>query len=1131
MIPSTTNRLLEAEDWTKIYQSFRNADFKSYDFETLRRTMISYLRENYPEDFNDYIDSSEYVALIDLIAYLGQNLSFRIDLNARENFIETAERRESILRLARLINYNAKRNIPANGLLKVTSISTTESVVDSNGINLSNSIIGWNDPANTNWYQQFVAIINAAMASPAAFGKPFSSKTIDGVATEQYRLATSTTDVPVYAFTKSINGTQMTFELVSSAITDKDYIYEEAPLPANQLGFLFRNDNKGSGSVNTGFFLHFRQGTLTASNFTVGNPVPNELIGVNVNDINDTDVWLWQLSANTSQHQTLWSNVPSITGNNVIYNSLNKSERNIYAVITRENDQIDLSFADGSFGNLPSGPFKLYYRQSNGLSYSIKPEQMSNISVQIPYYSKTGQSHSLTLVLSLQYSVANSVTSESNDDIKLKAPQAYYTQNRMITAEDYNIAPLTVNADVIKVKSINRVSSGISKYFELSDVSGKYSKTNIFANDGILYRESKEYNFDFVFGTRNEVLSIVRDQIEPIVLSPAFKSFYLDHYSRVDVSSLLLRWNQSNKTTNQSRGYFTDGSPVEIGTVVSGELSFFVPGALIKFAPPAGKYFLPNGKITAIQDDTTTSYKWSQVVGVTGDGSNSGSGNLDSGLGPVTLTGNIVGDGAAITSATPVSVIPKFQDVWSSAFTSEVTNLIFTKKNFGVSFDETTRDWYIISDSNLDLYSDFSFAYQGDITNTNQDSSWMMSFEWTGKKYKVRYRITDYIFESDKETAFFIDETTKNYDFTTDSVIKDQIVVLDINRQPTSSLALGTEYAWQIDSAIVEPDGYVEPKKVLVSFYDNSDDGQIDDPDAFTNIVAPLSTSTQTGFRDKFVYFERQSDGLRYNLYSEEIIAYPSEDDVTSPDDQQLYYFYNPDIDVIKRYDSTSTLYTTETSLYARTGRSDLKIHYQHNSSGDRRIDPSKMNIIDVYLLTKTYDLEYRTWLSGGGSVEPLPPTTQSLEENYSLSLEPIKSISDEIIYHSARYKVLFGSKAVTPLQGTFKAVRNPARIISDTDIQTRILTAINDFFAIENWEFGQTFNFSELATYVMNNMTPDIVNFVVVPKLDSGFGNLYEIACQSNEIFVNGATIDDIQVIDSLTSTELKTTLVKISS
>ena len=156
------NRLLVAEDWRKIYQTFQQADFKSYDFETLRRTMVAYIKENYPDDFNDFVESSEYVALIDLIAYIAQALSFRVDLNARENFLETAERRNSVLRLARLINYTSKRNTTASGLLKLDSLSTTENVVDSSGVSLANSTIIWNDSANSNYREQFTAILNSA---------------------------------------------------------------------------------------------------------------------------------------------------------------------------------------------------------------------------------------------------------------------------------------------------------------------------------------------------------------------------------------------------------------------------------------------------------------------------------------------------------------------------------------------------------------------------------------------------------------------------------------------------------------------------------------------------------------------------------------------------------------------------------------------------------------------------------------------------------------------------------------------------------------------------------------------------------------------------------------------------------
>lgn len=165
------NNLILAEDWTRIYQTFRNADFKSYDFENLRRVMVEYLRENYPEDFNDFIESSEYVALIDLIAFLGQSLSFRMDLNSRENFIELASRKESVLRIARMLSYNAKRNVSASGLLKFTSVETDEQLTDSAGINLTGQTINWNDPTNPNWYEQFITVLNSSMVPNTEFGK------------------------------------------------------------------------------------------------------------------------------------------------------------------------------------------------------------------------------------------------------------------------------------------------------------------------------------------------------------------------------------------------------------------------------------------------------------------------------------------------------------------------------------------------------------------------------------------------------------------------------------------------------------------------------------------------------------------------------------------------------------------------------------------------------------------------------------------------------------------------------------------------------------------------------------------------------------------------------------------------
>jgi hypothetical protein len=1229
MIPSTTNKLLVAEDWKKLYQSFRNADFKSYDFETLRRTMISYLRENYPEDFNDFVESSEYVALIDLIAYLGQNLSFRIDLNARENFLETAERRESVLRLARLINYNAKRNVPSTGFLKILSVSTTDNVFDDNGINLSNGTISWNDPTNNNWYQQFVNVLSSSMPGDFVFGKPYNKAIISGVETQQYRIASNNTDVPIYGFTGNIGGTSMNFEIVSTAFDSDGILYEEPPLPANQFSFLYKNDNQGNSSANTGFFVHFRQGAIAASSFTIDNPSENTLIGINAPDINNSDVWLWQLG-NNGTHQTLWTKVSDLVGNNIIYNSLNNSIRTIFSVLTRENDQIDLSFADGSFGDLPKGQFKLYYRQSNGLGYVIRPEQLSNIGVNIPYRNKQGQVHTLSLTMSLQTMVNNSLTSETNDNIKKNAPQNFYVQNRMVTAEDYNIAPLAVSSDILKIKSLNRVSSGISKYYDLSDVSGRYSSTNIFADDGVLYSQEQEYNFEFNFINANDILGTIRNRLGPIISSEDMKNYYMDKYPRIESLSEHYKWKQAQKLTNESKGFFTNyAGPSNVGEFAGNTLKNLSPGALVKFAPPDGKYFLPDGSATTSQDANTRTYRWSKVVKIIGDGSNTGQGLLDDGQGPITLTGNVV------SNSVPLEVIPRFASVISVGIESEITNICLSKRNLGLAFDSLTRQWYIITDTNLDLTSPFSLSYQKDVTNIGKDSSWLVAFEWTGRNYKVRYRVLEYIFESEEQTSFFVDANKKNFDFVNNVLVKDRIDILAINRvldpNPTVLVALSTatvantlitktigstvstgttivlsnkdgiirnnsiaihpkfvngyglitnistntnavtissgvfssisigetvtislsnvpvqvekEYKyyessvdqfvtlgkdiqWQIDSAVVETDGYVDPKKIKVSFLDSDDDGQIDDPDSFTIIASPDSLSAQTGYKDKFIYFKITTDGQRYTLVADgTIIAYPSPAEVLyTPTDGQLFYFYNKDIDVVKQWSTIEQDFVLAPDYTAKPGRRHIKFHYLHNSGQERRLDPSKTNIVEIYLLTKSYDTEFRSWLSTRVGDEPLPPTSQALEENFMLGLESIKSISDEIIFQPTQYKILFGNLAAAELQATFKAVRNSTRTTSDNDLKTRILTSINEFFSIENWEFGQTFNFSELSAYVMNELTPDITNFVVVPKVNKSFGALYEITAQSNEIFINGATVNDIEIISALTASELKT-------
>ena len=1126
------NRLLVAEDWKRIYQSFRNADFQSYDFENLRRVMISYIRENYPEDYNDYIESSEYLALIDLIAFLGQSIAFRVDLNARENFLELAERRESVLRLARLLSYNAKRNQPATGLLKFTSISTTQNVYDSNGRNLAGQVVAWNDPANGNWYDQFIKVLNAALPATRQFGNPDDKQSIYGIPSEQYRFQASNTDVPVYAFTKTVDGRAMNFEVVSTTFRSQTSIYEEPPHIGNQLAFLYRDDGKGHGSSNTGFFVMFKQGTLNQGTFTLSQPSTNESVDLDAVNINNSDIWLYRLDQGNNESE-YWAPVPSFEGNNVIYNSLQKSIRNIYGIVTRANDRVSLVFSDGVFGNLPQGTFRTYYRVSNGLSYTINPKDVKNVTVNIPYITNNGQIETVTLTLSLQASVSNSASTESNDSIKTNAPATYYTQNRMITAEDYNISPLSVNQQVAKVKAVNRSASGISRYFDLIDPTGKYSKTNLFADDGALYKQTYTDSFRFKYSTRTDIEAVLYNQVIDVLKSVDLKNFYYASFDRKLVSLINVYWNTVTTDTNLTTGSvkdITNDIPQKVGTYTTTLLRFLTVGSLIKFTAPTGYYFdksnsnkLVAGTATVIE---SANFIWADVVNVSGDGTNNLTGVMLDGSGPVRLNGPIP------TGAILSEIIPAWRTTLDAGTVTSMVDLIFANKQFGLRYDTETRTWKIIFETNLNISDEFNLGRTGDTSNQKVDSSWLLLFTTDTEYYTVTSRLLRYIFESNQQVRFYFDSSRKIYDVQNNTVVKDAIKILGINTQPNSTNPFTYDRNWEITKEYAGLDGYVDTKKIQLSFADSNDDGIVDDPTLFEQIVPSLDVSGDVEHQfvvlEKYTVTQGQED-YRYVPNAQKVEITANQNSASQLPDQ---YYYFVDTNTVTQYNQARNEYVPSLNYKVFRGRDNIKFQYVHNADYESRIDPGLTNIIDIFVLTKQYDSTFRQWLNGSLATEPLAPSSDALYNLLSNDLNKIKSISDEIIYHPVKYKVLFGSAATTDVQAVFKVVKNTEVVISDNDIKTRVLVAINNFFALDNWNFGDNFYFTELSTYVMNQLAPNIVNFVIVPKQSElSFGSLYEVRSEKDQIFINGATIDDIEIISTITVSNIRSTGVVTSA
>ena len=1124
------------EDWKRIYQTYQEANFQSYDFETLRKSFVDYIRLYYPETFNDYIESSEFIALLDVMAFMGQALAFRTDLNTRENYLDTAERRDSVVKLANLVSYTPKRNTEASGYLKVFSIQTTENIVDYNGINLSNITVNWADPTNFDWQEQFTAILNSALVNTQRTGRPGNRTIINGIRTDEYTINLLPGFLPVIPYSSVVDGVNMPFEAVSATATGRGYVYEPSPRPNGQFNVLFRNDQLGFASANTGFFFLFKQGVLQNQDFNLPERISNRAVNINIEGINNTDRWLYQID-NVGAISREWEFVESV------YTAAAEqltTLRPIYSVTSRANDQITMNFGDGVFSEIPVGTFRAYVRASNGLQYIINPEEMQNVLLSISYVSRTGQLETLTMTCGITEPVSNALARETIADIKQRAPARYYTQNRMVNGEDYNNFPFTQYNSIIKSKALNRASIGTSRYLDLVDNTGKYSSTNTFSSDGALYEYNTLPTFLFTWLTTNEIGDVLTNQVEVNLANSPAKQFYYANFPRPSLLPLAVTWNESTTLANETTGYFKNsaGNPVPVGQYASNNMQYVQTGSLIKFVPPSGYYFDANNTLV-LGTPTRADEKliiWASAMAIYNDGTNQGLGNFSNGVGPVVLN-NFVPTGAVCSQVIPLFVTDLGTDVRNSAAAQ-----IELYRNFGLGYNNLTKTWYLITANNLAIDATWSQTYEGDTTGANLDASWFLQFITDGESYTVTSRALNYYFGSVLQTRFFFYGDEQIYDSRTGTTIRDFIKVLKTNSRPDSNLPLESNVSMRIIDQPVQPDGYVDDYQVLVSWQDNDADGVPDDPDFFDTIVAPtVNPTTKNVFFQQIVDFDNLQ---RYVLVEPGVInsQYATQSDIEVVKSQyivgQVFYAYGV-------YDTTTLTYTTSPSFYilsltntgttelvttrdyiTRVGRQDLFFQYRHNSSLTNRIDPGSTNIIDVYVVTQAYYTAYRNYIvdSTGTVPEPDPPSLDTLTTEYA-GLQDYKMISDNMIINSVDFKPLFGFKAAPELRATIKVIRASGSTASVSEIKSLVVSFIDSYFAIENWNFGDTFYFSELSGYLHQNIGDVVSSVVLVPlSPQKSFGDLYEIRSAPNQIFVNAATVADIQVIEALTSTNLRT-------
>lgn len=493
-----------AESWEKVYEAFEQVNFSAFDFLTIKESIVDYLKLYFSEDFNDWIESSELLPVIEAFAYVGEILAYRFDLNAHENILEVAQRKESVLRLAKLLSYSASRNIPARGLVKVTSISTSQTVFDSAGRNLANTTIRWNDPNNPSWKEQFTLVLNRVLKQDFGTVLPSDRVQVQDVLFELYELDNKPLPTNTLAYNISVSNITYPMELVASQLNAFGP-KERRPEKDLQLSILYLSDGLGDSSDNTGFFFFTKQGILNRTTTDFDGVTPNQTYDVNVDDTNEIDIWVNNIDPDTGEIITddsdtqvterigEWSAVDLASAQNIIFNT--DSDRNKYEVETLDLDQFRLIFGDGNFSNIPSGRFEIWYRTSANIDISIPSSSIQNVANSFTYYDYDSKEQTFAFTTSLVNPIQNAAPTEDIDHIRRTAPAVYYTQDRMVNGKDYNEFMLRDNS-ILKLRTINRTFAGDSKYINWHDPREYYENVKLFGADLVVYFNTVNDSFN-----------------------------------------------------------------------------------------------------------------------------------------------------------------------------------------------------------------------------------------------------------------------------------------------------------------------------------------------------------------------------------------------------------------------------------------------------------------------------------------------------------------------------------------------------------------------------------------------------------------------------------------------------------
>jgi hypothetical protein len=93
----------------------RPINYTSREFDSIKTDLVNYAQRYYPTTFKDFSEASFGALMLDMVAYVGDQLSFYADFQANESFLDSAISYENIVKLSNTMGYKTPGTAKSTG--------------------------------------------------------------------------------------------------------------------------------------------------------------------------------------------------------------------------------------------------------------------------------------------------------------------------------------------------------------------------------------------------------------------------------------------------------------------------------------------------------------------------------------------------------------------------------------------------------------------------------------------------------------------------------------------------------------------------------------------------------------------------------------------------------------------------------------------------------------------------------------------------------------------------------------------------------------------------------------------------------------------------------------------------------